>query len=134
MAVVFQSLHVREELARSRGRDPVRRLLRTFADAAAILRHMHALLKWGGRGIVNLDHPVGGHIYSTFCFRHLLFSDAALVRRRSTIKSDSARPVLESGLNTMTVAGSSNSSPRVHSRSRRSRPYPFASCGGLRTE
>jgi hypothetical protein len=42
-------------------------------------------------------------VYSIFPFSHLLFPEAALVRWRSTFKSDGARTILESGLNKMTV-------------------------------
>jgi SAM-dependent methyltransferase len=78
-----------------------------FADPAAILRHMRALLNPGGRVLVSFGppwgHPLGGHLYSIFPFSHLVFPDAALVRWRSTFKSDGARTILESGLNKMTV-------------------------------
>jgi SAM-dependent methyltransferase len=78
-----------------------------FADPAAILRQMRALLKPGGRVLVSFGppwrHPLGGHLYSVFPFSHLVFPDAALVRWRSTFKTDGARTILESGLNKMTV-------------------------------
>jgi SAM-dependent methyltransferase len=78
-----------------------------FADPAGILRHMRSLLKNGGRVLVSFGppwgHPLGGHLYSIFPFSHLVFPDSALVRWRSTIKTDGARTILESGLNKMTV-------------------------------
>ena len=78
-----------------------------FKDPAAILQRMHGLLRKGGRVLVTFGppwrHPLGGHVYSVFPFSHLLFPDAALVRWRSTFKTDGARTVLESGLNKMTV-------------------------------
>jgi SAM-dependent methyltransferase len=78
-----------------------------FADPAAILRQMRRLLKPGGRVLVSFGppwgHPLGGHLYSIFPFSHLVFPDAALVRWRSTFKTDGARTILESGLNKMTV-------------------------------
>lgn len=78
-----------------------------FAEPAAILRQMRQLLKPGGRVLVSFGppwgHPLGGHVYSVFPFSHLLFPDAALVRWRSTFKTDGARTILESGLNKMTV-------------------------------
>jgi len=78
-----------------------------FADPAGILRHMRALLKSSGRVLVSFGppwgHPLGGHLYSIFPFSHLVFPDSALVQWRSTIKTDGARTILESGLNKMTV-------------------------------
>ena len=78
-----------------------------FSDPLGILRHMRALLKPGGRVLISFGppwgHPLGGHLYSIFPFSHLVFPDSALVRWRSTIKTDGARTVLESGLNKMTV-------------------------------
>lgn len=78
-----------------------------FADPAAILVQMRRLLNPGGRVLVSFGppwgHPLGGHVYSVFPFSHLVFPDAALVRWRSTFKTDGARTVLESGLNKMTV-------------------------------
>ncbi len=78
-----------------------------FADPAAVLRQMRRLLKPGARVLVSFGppwgHPLGGHLYSVFPFSHLVFPDAALVRWRSTFKTDGARTILESGLNKMTV-------------------------------
>jgi ubiquinone/menaquinone biosynthesis C-methylase UbiE len=78
-----------------------------FADPAQILDQMWRLLKPGGRVLVSFGppwgHPLGGHVYSVFPFSHLVFPDAALVRWRSTFKTDGARTILESGLNKMTV-------------------------------
>jgi len=78
-----------------------------FADPAAILRTMRTLLKPSGRVLVSFGppwgHPLGGHLYSVFPFSHLVVPEAALVRWRSTFKTDGARTILESGLNKMTV-------------------------------
>jgi len=79
-----------------------------FADPAEILRQMRRLLNPGGRVLVSFGppwrHPLGGHVYSIFPFSHLVFPDAALVRWRSSFKTDGARTILESGLNKMTVS------------------------------
>lgn len=78
-----------------------------FADPAAILRTMRTLLKPDGRVLVSFGppwrHPLGGHVYSIFPFSHLVFPETALVKWRSTFKTDGARTILESGLNKMTV-------------------------------
>ncbi len=78
-----------------------------FADPAAILDQMHALLRPGGRVLVSFGpiwyHPLGGHVYSLFPFSHLIFTERALVRWRSTFKTDGARTFAESGLNQMTI-------------------------------
>jgi hypothetical protein len=69
---------------------------------------MRRLLNPGGRVLVSFGppwrHPLGGHVYSIFPFSHLVFPDAALVRWRSSFKTDGARTILESGLNKMTVS------------------------------
>lgn len=79
-----------------------------FADPAAILRLMHAVLKPSGSVFVSFGptwyHPLGGHIFSVFPFAHLLFTESALVRWRAQYKSGNARTILECGLNRMTVA------------------------------
>lgn len=78
-----------------------------FADPAAILQSMRRLLKPDGVVLVSFGppwyHPLGGHIYSVFPFAHLVFTESALVRWRSTFKTDRARSIAESGLNQMTV-------------------------------
>jgi SAM-dependent methyltransferase len=78
-----------------------------FSDPAAILVEMHRLLRPGGRVLVSFGplwyHPLGGHVYSLFPFSHLIFTEKALVRWRSTFKTDGARTFAESGLNQMTV-------------------------------
>ncbi len=78
-----------------------------FADPAAVLTHMHGLLRPGGKVLAAFGptwyHPLGGHIYSVFPFSHLVFSERALVRWRSMHKSDGATTIAESGLNKMTI-------------------------------
>jgi SAM-dependent methyltransferase len=78
-----------------------------FADPAAVLAHMHRLLRPGGKVLAAFGptwyHPLGGHIYSVFPFSHLLFSERALVRWRAMHKSDGATTIAESGLNKMTI-------------------------------
>jgi SAM-dependent methyltransferase len=78
-----------------------------FADPAAILRTMHALLKPSGAVLVSFGptwhHPLGGHIYSVFPYSHLLVSESALVRWRSQYKKDGATSIEASGLNRMTI-------------------------------
>src|SRR5437588_2671855 len=81
-----------------------------FADPAGILRTMDKLLQPGGEVLVSFGptwyHPVGGHLLSVFPWAHLIFSEKALIRWRSTFKSDGATRFNEvaGGLNQMTVA------------------------------
>lgn len=81
-----------------------------FADPAEILRIMDALLKPSGEVLVAFGptwyHPLGGHLFSVFPWAHLLFSEKALIRWRSTFKTDGATRFGEvaGGLNQMTVA------------------------------
>jgi SAM-dependent methyltransferase len=80
-----------------------------FADPAGILRVMETLLKPEGELIVSFGptwyHPLGGHLFSVFPWAHLLFSEKALLRWRSTFKSDGATRFgeVEGGLNQMTI-------------------------------
>ncbi len=80
-----------------------------FADPAGVLRVMDALLKPEGEVIVCFGptwlHPMGGHLFSVFPWAHLLFSEKALIRWRSTFKSDGATRFgeVEGGLNQMTI-------------------------------
>jgi hypothetical protein len=81
-----------------------------FADPAEILRIMDALLKPSGEVLAAFGptwyHPLGGHLFSVFPWAHLLFSEKALIRWRSTFKTDGATRFSEvaGGLNQMTVA------------------------------
>jgi SAM-dependent methyltransferase len=81
-----------------------------FADPAAILRSMGALLQPAGEVLVSFGptwyHPLGGHLFSVFPWAHLVFSEKALIRWRSTFKTDGATRFGEvaGGLNQMTIA------------------------------
>jgi len=81
-----------------------------FGDPAAILRSMNALLQPAGEVRVSFGptwyHPLGGHLFSVFPWAHLLFSEKALIRWRSTFKTDGATRFGEvaGGLNQMTIA------------------------------
>jgi len=81
-----------------------------FADPAEILRIMNNLLRPQGEVLVSFGptwyHPLGGHLFSVFPWAHLIFSEKALIRWRSTFKTDGATKFSEvaGGLNQMTVA------------------------------
>ena len=81
-----------------------------FADPAAILDAMYDLLGPGGVVIISFGptwyHPLGGHLFSVFPWAHLVFSEKALIRWRSDIRSDGATRFseVEGGLNQMTIA------------------------------
>jgi SAM-dependent methyltransferase len=81
-----------------------------FADPGAILRAMHKLLRPTGEVFVSFGptwyHPLGGHLFSVFPWAHLIFSEKALIRWRSTFKTDGATRFGEvaGGLNQMTIA------------------------------
>jgi SAM-dependent methyltransferase len=81
-----------------------------FANPAEILRIMDALLKPSGEVLAAFGptwyHPLGGHLFSVFPWAHLVFSEKALIRWRSTFKTDGATRFSEvaGGLNQMTVA------------------------------
>ena len=81
-----------------------------FADPAGILRIMDVLLKPGGEVLITFGptwkHPLGGHLFSVFPWAHLVFSEQALIRWRSTFKTDGATRFSEvaGGLNQMTIA------------------------------
>lgn len=81
-----------------------------FADPAEILRIMNTLIRPAGEVLVSFGptwyHPLGGHLFSVFPWAHLIFSEKALIRWRSTFKTDGATRFSEvaGGLNQMTVA------------------------------
>jgi SAM-dependent methyltransferase len=81
-----------------------------FGDPAAVLRTMHDLLKPGGAVYSSFGptwyHPLGGHLFSVFPWAHLIFSERALIRWRSDLRSDGATRFaeVEGGLNGMTIA------------------------------
>jgi len=66
-----------------------------FEDPAAILLTMFDLLKPGGVLVASFGptwyHPLGGHLVSVFPWAHLIFSENALMRWRSSIRSDGAK-------------------------------------------
>lgn len=80
-----------------------------FADPAGALAAMESLLASGGEIFVSFGptwyHPLGGHLFSVFPWAHLLLSEKALLRWRSTFKNDGATRFGEvsGGLNQMTI-------------------------------
>jgi SAM-dependent methyltransferase len=78
-----------------------------FADPAAVLAGMHAMLRPGGRVLAAFGptwyHPLGGHVFSVLPFSHLVFSEKALMRWRALHRPDAPRTIEESGLNKMTI-------------------------------
>ena len=80
-----------------------------FANPAGILHIMGTLLRPAGEICVSFGptwyHPLGGHMFSVFPWAHLLFSEEALLRWRSTFKTDGATRFSDvpGGLNQMTV-------------------------------
>jgi SAM-dependent methyltransferase len=81
-----------------------------FADPAGILRIINTFLQPAGEVVVSFGptwyHPLGGHLFSVFPWAHLIFSEKALIRWRSTFKTDGATRFSEvaGGLNQMTIA------------------------------
>jgi SAM-dependent methyltransferase len=81
-----------------------------FSAPASILQTMASLLKPCGSLYASFGptwyHPLGGHLFSVFPWAHLLFSEQALIRWRSDIRSDGATRFceVEGGLNQMTIA------------------------------
>lgn len=80
-----------------------------FDDPPSILRIMDGLLSPHGEVLASFGptwyHPLGGHLFSIFPWAHLLFSERALIRWRSDIRSDGATRFREvaGGLNQMTI-------------------------------
>ena len=87
-----------------------RRFAGHFADPAGILRITNTLLPPTGEVLVSFGttwyHPWGGHLFSVFPWAHLIFSEKALIRWRSTFKTDGATRFSEvaGGPNQMTIA------------------------------
>lgn len=81
-----------------------------FEDPGAILRLMSESMQPDGEILISFGptwyHPLGGHLFSIFPWAHLLFSEQALIRWRSTFKTDGATRFGEvsGGLNQMTIA------------------------------
>jgi SAM-dependent methyltransferase len=80
-----------------------------FADPVGILNCMSTLLQPGGEVLISFGptwyHPLGGHLFSVFPWAHLIFSEKALIRWRSSFKTDGATRFSEvaGGLNQMTI-------------------------------
>lgn len=81
-----------------------------YEDPAGALRAMRRFLRDDGLVLVSFGppwwHPYGGHLFSIFPWAHVIFTEAALIRWRSDIKSDGATRFNEvaGGLNQMTLA------------------------------
>lgn len=81
-----------------------------FDDPAGILRVISGLLKPEGEFLLSFGptwyHPRGGHLFSVFPWAHIIMSEKALIRWRSTFKTDGATRFGEvaGGLNQMTIA------------------------------
>jgi len=80
-----------------------------FSEPARILTVMNELLRPGGEALVSFGptwyHPLGGHLFSVFPWAHLIFSEKALMKWRSSFKTDGATRISEvaGGLNQMTI-------------------------------
>jgi SAM-dependent methyltransferase len=80
-----------------------------FSDPAGVLRQMAEVLAPGGSVLVSFGptwyHPLGGHLFSVFPWAHLVFTERALIRWRSTFKQDGATRFSQvaGGLNRMTI-------------------------------
>jgi SAM-dependent methyltransferase len=80
-----------------------------YDDPGEILTTMTRLLKPSGRVVVCFGptwfHPYGGHLFSVFPWAHLIFTEKALIRWRSSFKTDGATRFreVEGGLNQMTI-------------------------------
>jgi SAM-dependent methyltransferase len=81
-----------------------------FSDPFSALMKMYDLLQPGGVMFASFGptwyHPLGGHLFSVFPWAHLIFSERALIRWRSDLRSDGATRFSEvaGGLNQMTIA------------------------------
>lgn len=80
-----------------------------YDNPAEILQLMHSLISPNGSIIAAFGptwyHPLGGHLFSVFPWAHLIFTERALIRWRSTVRSDGATTFgeVEGGLNQMTI-------------------------------
>lgn len=81
-----------------------------FADPLLMLGKMYSSLRAGGILVASFGptwyHPYGGHLFSVFPWAHLVFSEAALIRWRSDLRSDGATKFSEvaGGLNRMSIS------------------------------
>jgi SAM-dependent methyltransferase len=102
-----------------------------FPDPAGELERMYDLLRPGGSVIASFGptwyHPYGGHLFSVFPWAHLLFTEVALLRWRSDIRSDGATRFgeVEGGLNQMTIARFERMLRRSRFNVRRLEPVPI---------
>jgi SAM-dependent methyltransferase len=102
-----------------------------FPDPAGELERMYQLLRPGGSVIASFGptwyHPYGGHLFSVFPWAHLLFTEQALIRWRSDIRSDGATHFgeVEGGLNQMTIARFEHMIRRSRFLVRRFEPVPI---------
>ncbi len=80
-----------------------------FDRPREVLDIMNHLLRPGGEVLISFGwpwyHPLGGHLFSVFPWAHLVFSEQALIRWRSTFKTDGAKRFseVEGGLNQMSI-------------------------------
>jgi SAM-dependent methyltransferase len=80
------------------------------ADPETILETMASVLRPGGCVLASFGptwyHPLGGHLFSVFPWAHLAFTEKALCRWRSHIRSDGALKFgeVEGGLNQITIS------------------------------
>ena len=80
-----------------------------FENPVGVLGVMRHLLKPGGYVWASFGptwyHPYGGHMFSPFPWAHVLFTEQALVRRRSELKHDNIRGFhdVPEGLGQMTI-------------------------------
>lgn len=80
-----------------------------FDDPSHILQIMRRLVTDEGCIITAFGptwyHPLGGHLFSVFPWAHLIFTESALLRWRSDIRTDRATRFseVEGGLNQMTI-------------------------------
>jgi len=83
--------------------------LEHYDDPEQALVLMRRLVSDDGRVLIAFGppwfHPIGGHMFSVFPWAHLIFTESALIRWRSDLRSDGATRFseVEGGLNGMTV-------------------------------
>jgi SAM-dependent methyltransferase len=80
-----------------------------FGNPAGVLAEMRRLITDDGVVLVSFGptwyHPLGGHLFSVFPWAHLVFTESALIRWRSSFKTDGATCFSDAagGLNQMTI-------------------------------
>lgn len=80
-----------------------------YEDPAAILELMFRMLNPGGFVLVAFGppwyHPYGGHLFSVFPWAHLVFSEHAMVKWRTSLPGKEPKTsLLDAGINQMTVS------------------------------